>query len=214
MTRHADRWPRWVPRTSPKHGRGIGMPVQHAGFLVRRLDRSSSPTALFAPRHLRAGQAAAAAPAAGVATFLLPRYASPVAIMAHTMRAISLARATAPRSAPPITASQTDRKGDSLCGLRSSKASSQAEAVLSSPWHKGSPPSRRPPATAAAACCRPGWCRRARCLPRRPTCHWARYFSPRPTAGTSRTSCRAWPNSGWSGMVDHGRKPRRCPCGG
>ncbi len=95
LTRHADRWPRWVPRTSPKHGRGIGMPVQHTGFLVRRLDRSSSPAALFAPRHLRAGQAAAAAPAAGVATVLLPRYAAPAAIMAHTMRAILLARATA-----------------------------------------------------------------------------------------------------------------------
>ncbi len=70
--------------------------------------------AFFAPRPLRAGQAAAAAPAAGVATFLLPRYASPVAIMAHTMRAILLARATAA----------------SLRGLRSSNASSQAEAVL------------------------------------------------------------------------------------
>ena len=68
----------------------------------------------FAPRHLRAGQAAAAAPAAGAATFLLPRYASPVAIMAHTMRAILLARATAA----------------TLRGLRSSNASSQAEAVL------------------------------------------------------------------------------------
>jgi hypothetical protein len=114
LTRHGDRWPRWVPRTSPKHGCGIGMPVQHTGFLVRRLDRSSSPTALLAPRHLRAGQAAAAAPAASVATFLLPRYASPVAIMAHTMRAILLARATAA----------------SLRGLRSSQASSQAEALL------------------------------------------------------------------------------------
>ncbi len=133
LTRHGDRWPRWVPRTSPKHGRGIGMPVQHTGFLIRRLDRSSSPAALFAPRHLRAGQAAAAAPAACVATFLLPRYASPVAIMpsagipadrsrsvgtfasfAHTIRAILLARATAA----------------SLRDLRSSKASSQAEALL------------------------------------------------------------------------------------
>ncbi len=55
-----------------------------------------------------------AAPAACVATVLLPRYASPVAIMAHTMRAILLARATAA----------------SLRGLRSSNASNQAEALL------------------------------------------------------------------------------------
>ncbi len=39
---------------------------------------------------MRAGQAAGTAAAAGVATFMLPRYASPVAIMAHTMRAILL----------------------------------------------------------------------------------------------------------------------------
>ena len=90
------------------------MPVHQARFLVRRLDRSSSPAALLAPRHRRTGQAATAVPAAGVATFLLPRYASPVAIMAHTMRAILLARAPAA----------------SLRGLRSSNASSQAEAVL------------------------------------------------------------------------------------
>jgi hypothetical protein len=97
-----------------RHGCGNGMPVQHTGLLVRRLDRSSSSAAPLAPRHLRAGQAAAAAPAACVATCLLPRYASPVAIMAHTMRAILLARATAA----------------SLRGLRSSKVSSQAEALL------------------------------------------------------------------------------------
>ena len=44
----------------------------------------------------RAGQAVAAASAVGVADPLPPRYASPVAIMAHTTRAILLARATAP----------------------------------------------------------------------------------------------------------------------
>ena len=58
-----------------------------------------------------------ACPAAGVATLLLPRYASPVAIMAHAMRAILLARATAA----------------TLRGLRSSKASSQAEALCIHP---------------------------------------------------------------------------------
>src|SRR5215210_3502292 len=81
----------------------VGFP----GSLVRRIDRSSSPAAFLAPWHRRTVQAAAAA-------LLLPRYASPVAIMAHTMRAILLARATAA----------------SLRGLRSSKARSQAEAVL------------------------------------------------------------------------------------
>ena len=47
------------------------MPVHQAGFLVRRLDRSLSPAAVLAPRHLRAGQAAAAAPPTGVAAVLL-----------------------------------------------------------------------------------------------------------------------------------------------
>jgi hypothetical protein len=89
-------------------------PLRVPGSLVRRIDRSSSPAALLAPWHRRTGQAITAFVAACVATLLLPRYASPFAIMAHTMRAILLARATAA----------------SFRGLRSSNASKQADALL------------------------------------------------------------------------------------
>ena len=148
--RHAGRWPGWVARTRPKHGRGLGRPVQHTGVLVRRLDRSSSPAAFFAPRPLRAGQAAAAAPAAGVATVLLPRYASPVAIMAHTMRAIVWARATAPRSAPPIARCGRVARAIPCAACAPARPAAKPRQFCSPAWQGGSPPLPPAPATAAA----------------------------------------------------------------
>src|ERR1700761_5308023 len=74
-------------------------PLDGTGYLARRFDRSSSAVALSPA--MPAVQAAVAG-----------RYASPLVIMAHTTRAILLARATAA----------------SLRGRRRSRASSQALA--------------------------------------------------------------------------------------
>ena len=50
-----DRWPRWDPRSSPKHFGDFDKPVHQAGSLDRRFDRASSHSAL-SPRHQRAVQ--------------------------------------------------------------------------------------------------------------------------------------------------------------
>lgn len=74
-------------------------------LFVRRLDHPSSPAVLLAPWHRRAGQVIAAAPAADVATFLLPRYAFPLAAMAHTACSPSCRNAAwaLPPADPPNT---------------------------------------------------------------------------------------------------------------
>ena len=73
-----------------------------------------------------------------MSTFLLPRYAFLVAIIAHTMRAILLATAT------------------SLRGLRSNKANSQVEALFLPGLAKRITVVAPAPATVVTARCRPG----------------------------------------------------------
>ena len=113
-------------RTGPKHGCGFGKPLQQAGCPVRRFDRLPSPaSALLLLGGERSGG------------LRRPPQAVPFAIMAHRVRAILLARATAA----------------SLRGRRSSNPGAHALGWRS--YAHGTVTTDRTPQISLARCSRP-----------------------------------------------------------